>query len=165
MKLALRIIAGSLLTIVVLGTGAAPAQAGWSGRYSVHTSGSFSYQHLDYTCVGASVQMMLNTINGTSKHSASAQKAYWRYGRDHSRYKPGNNGVDPVGWVATLEHFGAGDYSINLASRYQSGLRTLAASMAATGRPIGLFVDHGGHAWVIPASRPARIRIPHRATR
>jgi hypothetical protein len=92
---------------------------------------------------------MLNMINGTQKHSASAQKTYWRYGRDQSRYKPGNNGVDPVGWVAALEHFGAGSYAVNVASRYQRGLRQLAKAMRTTDRPVGLFVDHGGHAWVM----------------
>jgi hypothetical protein len=138
------------LAAAIAAAGSAPSlAAGWSGKYSVYHAGAFSYQHLDYTCVGASVQMMLNMINGTSRHSASAQKTYWQYGRDHSKYKSSNNGVDPVGWVAALEHFGAGDYAINVASRYQSGLKTLAERMRATGRPIGLFVDHGGHAWVM----------------
>ena len=139
-----------VLAAALVVAGAAPTlAAGWSGRFSVYTAGSFSYQHLDYTCVGASVQMMLNMVNGTSRHSAAVQKTYWQYGRDQSRYKPDNNGVDPVGWVAALEHFGAGDYSINVASSYQSGLKSLAARMRATGKPIGLFVDHGGHAWVM----------------
>ena len=131
--------------------GAVPstAAAEWTGTYSVYTRGSFSQQYTDYTCVGASVQMMLNMIKGRTDRSASAQRTYWRFGRNNGRYKPGNNGVDPVGWVAALERFGAGDYSINLANRYQPGLKTLAARMRAEDRPIGLFVHHGGHAWVM----------------
>ena len=145
-----RALSAILLAGALLGVGAAPSQAAtWSGSYSIYARGSFSYQRLDYTCVGASVQMMLNLINGTSHHSASAQKVYWRYGRDHGKFQPTNNGVDPVGWVAALEHFGAGDYAITVAPRYQTGLRELAGAMRATGRPIGLFVDHGGHAWVM----------------
>jgi hypothetical protein len=147
----IRGLAALFLALAVLGVGAAAPSlaAGWSGRYSVYTAHSFSYQHLDYTCVGASVQMMLNMINGTAHHSAAQQKTYWSYGRTHSRYQSSNNGVDPVGWVAALEHFGAGNYSINVASGYQSGLHALAGRMRATGKPIGLFVDHGGHAWVM----------------
>ena len=145
-----RALSAIVLAGALLGVGAAPSQAAtWSGSYSLYAKGSFSYQHLDYTCVGASVQMMLNLINGTSHHSANAQKTYWQFGREHAKFKPTNNGVDPVGWVAALEHFGAGDYGINVAPRYQTGLRELAAAMRATGRPIGLFVDHGGHAWVM----------------
>ncbi len=149
MRLVLRAITGSLLVLAVLGVGAVPSEAaGWTGRYSVYAQGSFSYQHLDYTCVGASVQMMLNMISGTTRHSASAQKVYWQYGRTHSRYVSKDNGVDPVGWVAALEHFGAGNYSINVATSYQAGLRALARRMRATGKPIGLTVHHGDHAWV-----------------
>lgn len=139
-----------LATAVLLGALVpTTAAASWSGQYSVYTQGSFSYQHTNYTCVGASVQMMLNMTNGTTRHSASAQLTYWRYGRDHGKYQPSNNGVDPVGWAAALEHFGAGSYSINLATRFQSGLQTLAAALRATDRPVGLFVDAGGHAWVM----------------
>lgn len=154
MRFAPRAVAGVVLAISMLGIGGPPAQAApWSGSFSIYAKGSFSYQHTDYTCVGASVQMMLNLVNHTNKHSATAQLAYWRYGRDHSKHKPANNGVDPVGWVAALEHFGAGDYSISLASRFQPGLRRLAKAMRATDRPIGLFVDAGGHAWVMTGFR------------
>jgi hypothetical protein len=146
----IRVVAAAILAVSVFGLAASPSlAAGWSGRFSVYTKGSFSYQHLDYTCVGASVQMMLNMINGTSLHSATAQKTYWQYGRNHSKYKPGNNGVDPVGWVAALEHFGAGKYAINVSPRFQAGLQALAAAMRGTDRPVGLFVDAGGHAWVM----------------
>ncbi len=150
MRLTVRVISGLVLAAALL-VGAAPttSAAQWAGRYSVYTPGSFSQQYTNYTCVGASVQMMLNMIKGRTDHSASAQKTYWRYGREHGRYEPNNNGVDPVGWVAALERFGAGNYSISLANRFQPGLRKLAAKMRAAARPIGLFVHHGGHAWVM----------------
>jgi hypothetical protein len=145
-----RALTGLLFAAAMIGVAGSPAAASsWTGRFSVYTKGSFSYQHLDYTCVGASVQMMLNMINDTSLHSATAQKTYWQYGRDHSKHKPGNMGVDPVGWVAALEHFGAGNYAVNVAPRFQAGLQTLAAAMRSTDRPVGLFVDAGGHAWVM----------------
>jgi hypothetical protein len=149
MRLFIRAICGLALAVAVLG-GSVPttAAAGWSGKYSVYTQGSFSMQHLDYTCVGASVQMMRNTVRNQRDHSAGVQKTYWQYGRNHSRYLANDNGVDPVGWVAALEHFGAGNYSISVSSRYQQALRKIASRMRATGRPVGLFVHSGGHAWV-----------------
>src|SRR3954447_16244412 len=120
MRLALRATFGLVLALSVLGgTVSTAAAAGWSGKYSVLTQGSFSRQHLDYTCVGASVQMMLNMIHGQRDHSASEKRNYWQKGRNNSRYLSSDNGVDPVGWVAVLEHFGAGNYSISVSSHYQ----------------------------------------------
>ena len=150
MRVALRALGTAILALTVFVSAAPTAAAStWSGRYSVYTAGSFSTQHLDYTCVGASVQMMLNMIGGRTDHSATVQKTYWRYGNDHNRYFAADMGVDPAGWVAAMGHFGAGSYSINVASHYQAGLQALAAAMRATGKPIGLFVHHGGHAWVM----------------
>lgn len=121
----------------------------WSGRYSVYASDVYSAQHTNYTCVGASIQMMLNIIRGETDHSPDVQRIYWRFGSEHNRYVAPNNGVDPDGWIAALENFGAGSYAINLATDFQSGLRSLASAIRTTGRPVGLFVDHGGHAWVM----------------
>jgi hypothetical protein len=152
MRFSIRAVAGIALALAMFG-GATPvpradAADGWSGSYSVFTPRSFSMQHLDYTCVGASVQMMLNMIHGRADHSVKRQNAYWRYGNEHDKYA-GGKGVDPVGWLSALENFGAGDYSINVESNYATALRQLASAMRATGKPIGLFVHRGGHAWVM----------------
>lgn len=150
MKSLVRALTGLVLAAAVLGAAAPQTKAAdWTGRYSVLTPHAFSMQHLDYTCVGASVQMMLNIIHNETDHSRSAQKVYWRYGVDHNRYPASDNGVDPVGWVDALQNFGAGNYEINVASRYQQGLRELATHIRATGKPVGLFVHRGSHAWVM----------------
>ena len=134
----------------MLALGAAPSQAAdWTGRYSVYTQGSFSYQHTNYTCVGASVQMMLNMINGTAKHSATAQMTYWqlrprpqplRQGKQ--RRRSGRLGCCPGAlWRGQL---------FDQCGRPIPGWPArLAAAMRATDRPVGLFVDAGGHAWVM----------------
>jgi hypothetical protein len=146
----LRAFTGLVLALALVGISVpSTAAATWSGRYSVYTRDSFSRQYTNYTCVGASVQMMLNMIKGQTDHSASAQRTYWRYGRNNGRYQPTNNGVDPIGWAAALKRFGGGDYAVQLANRFQPGLQRLAVRMRAAARPIGLFVHHGGHAWVM----------------
>ncbi len=149
MRVPAKALSGLILALSVF-AGAAPAATAtaWTGSYSVYTAHSFSAQQLDYTCVGASVQMMRNMIKGEADHSAAVQFKYWQYGHAHERYA-GGKGIDPVGWVAALERFGAGNYSIQTSTSYQAELRALAAAMRATGRPIGLFVHHGGHAWVM----------------
>ena len=144
-----RVLSALVLAGAFLGVAAPTEAAQWDGRFSVYTNGSFSPQHLDYTCVGASVQMMLNMIHGTTHHAETAQEMYWSYGRNHNKYGKKGVGVDPAGWVAALEHFGAGNYAINVSAKYQAGLKALAEAMRTTDKPVGLFVDHGGHAWVM----------------
>lgn len=50
------------LAVLLAGSPAAAAAEGWTGRFSVYRAGSFSSQVNDHSCVGASIQMMLNII-------------------------------------------------------------------------------------------------------
>lgn len=129
---------------------ATPAEAaGWSGRYSVYDAGSFSPQVNRYSCVGASVQMMLNMIFDESDQSARRQKRYWRYAQEHSKFVVTDNGADPHGWARALRNWGAGDYTVSKAYTIGASLRVAARRMRATAKPVGLLVWHGGHSWVM----------------
>lgn len=121
----------------------------WSGRYNVYTPGSFSSQINNYSCVGASVQMMLNLIYERSDQSADRQRTYWRYAQRHSRYPVTDNGADPAGWVRALENWGAGDYRVGRGTTMQQALWGAAIRMRRTGKPVGLLVAAGRHAWVM----------------
>lgn len=121
----------------------------WSGRYSVYTTGSFSAQIDDYTCVGASVQMMLNMINDQRDKSDKRQKKYWRYAQKRSFFRVTDNGADPNGWALALRHRGGGDYTVGQADSMQASLWTAAKQMRLTKKPVGLLVQSGDHAWVM----------------
>jgi hypothetical protein len=125
--------------------------ASWSGSFSVYRPRTFSVQRNDYTCVGASIQMMLNTIMGEHDRSKANQYAYWQYAQAHSRYPVTDNGADPQGWALALAHWGAGTYTVVAASSMQAALRHAALRMRLTGKPVGMVVwgSHGGHAWVM----------------
>ena len=86
-RLCLALLAMAVL-LVVSPAAAPPAAAAesWTGRFSVYTNGSFSSQVNDHSCVGASVQMMLNIIFGRWQQSAEKQRMYQRYARQNSRY-------------------------------------------------------------------------------
>ncbi|HSH21363.1 MAG TPA: hypothetical protein VK992_01940 [Candidatus Caenarcaniphilales bacterium] len=146
MRLALALAAMLALAVATPDTTAAHA---WDGRYSVYRSGSFSGQVNNYTCVGASVQMMLNVIHQRSDQWASNQKMYWRYAQRHSRYPVTDNGADPKGWALALRHWNGGYYTVAKAASVQASLRTAARRMRLTGKPVGLLVHRGGHAWVM----------------
>ncbi len=147
MRLAIAIVA--VLSFTLAAPAPHAAAATWNGRYKVYTADSFSRQVTTYTCVGASIQMMLNMINGDTDKSAKRQKEYWRYAQDHSRFRLTNNGADAKGWALALRNWGAGDYTVGKADSMQASLRTAAQRMRLTGKPVGLLVWHGGHAWVM----------------
>ncbi len=126
-------------------------QTAWSGSYSVYRKRSFAVQVNDYTCVAASVQMMLNTIKGTHNHSTRQQKKIWHYAQANSYYPVSDNGADVGGWVAALEHWGAGSYYFDASNTMAAALRDAAIQMRKTHKPVGIIVwgTHGGHAWVM----------------
>jgi len=134
-------------------TNAVIASAKYS--YSVYRARTHAVQKSDWYCVPASIQMMLNLINGTSSHGEAAQYKYWRYAQDHSTYRVLDNGADAGGWAAAMKHWGAGSYTVGVHKTMQASLRAAAKRMRATGKPVGMIVwgRHGGHAWVMTGFR------------
>jgi len=128
-----------------------------SYEFSVFRPKTHSVQKTSWYCVPTTIQMMLNLINGESDRSKANQTRYWRYAQANSRYPVRDNGADPAGWVAALENWGAGAYTVAVNSSMQSALREAAREMQLTGKPAGLVVwgngGTGGHAWVMTGFR------------
>ncbi|CAN5562352.1 hypothetical protein BH23CHL6_BH23CHL6_11270 [soil metagenome] len=137
-----------MLAVMLVGAPVQSAEA-WTGKYSVYRPNSFVRQVNNYACVGASIQMMLNMILDRSDKSGENQRTYLRYARDNSRYTITNGGADPRGWALALRHFGGGDYKVGGRYSMQGSLKQAAKRMRATGKPVGLLVWRGGHAWVM----------------
>jgi hypothetical protein len=130
---------------------AATTPAAWSGRYDLFRKGVFSSQQKITWCVAASVQMMLNIIEGTKDHSRAGQERYIRYARTHDQFQdPKITGTDGQGWVAALNHFGGlTNYHIVASKSYTGAIRSAVRRLRATGEPVGLVIDHHNHAWVM----------------
>jgi hypothetical protein len=144
----------AVLCLVLVALVAAPAgTAGavpWTGRYSIWRSGAFATQYLDASCVGASVQIMLNLIDGGRDHGKSQQLNYLAYAAAHSKYPVEDGGADPQGWAEALVHYGAGaDYGWTNDSTSANALHDAAAQMRETDKPVGLLVHFGRHAWIM----------------
>lgn len=138
------------LVALLVAPSAPAAAASWNGRYSLWRNGAFTTQYLDYSCVGASTQIMLNLIKGGHDRSKARQLSYLAYAFAHSQYPPKDNGADPQGWTQALIHFGAGnDYGWTTDSSMQGALETAARQMRVTGKPVGLLVHFGTHAWIM----------------
>jgi hypothetical protein len=103
-------------------------------------------------CVGASMQMMLNIINVREDRSAQTQRRLQKLARDLSgptRQGFKRSGASVRGWTAGLNQLDAGAYRLVGASSLDEALRLAASSIRETGRPVGLLVWGGRHAWVM----------------
>ena len=136
---------------VATSVAAGPASAAqWSGEYNVYRPGVFVTQYTWTWCVGASSQAMLNIINDTGNHKKRRQRRLVTYAMAHDQFLNSNKGgSDAVGWAATLNHFGGGEYVVSTATSYRHAVRRAVKRIRSTGKPVGLLVMGGRHAWVL----------------
>lgn len=122
----------------------------WTGGVQLYTAGIYSKQATMRFCVAAANQMIRNIVFGERDHSTTKQKLYNAWGRAHNGFKtPAAAGVDPAGWQSMLRRYVDPGYRIFAAGSYGSALKQAARAIRLTGRPVGVFVMHGIHAWVI----------------
>ena len=127
----------------------------WTGGYSVYRSGAFSTQRTYVWCIAAGVQMMRNYVTGASDHSSTTQQRYYDYARANDRF-PNERfpGSDAQGWAAAARYAtGVTHYGWRAHSSYRESLRYAALSLRRSGKPVGLMVARGGHAWLMTGFR------------
>jgi hypothetical protein len=122
-------------------------------RIDLYTPGDFVSQTTLVQCVGASMQMMLNIINGTDDQTAATQLRLFNLARSpRDPTEPAGlswHGASAAGWAAGLAAAGGGAYAVVSAATLDGALALAAAAVARTGRPVGLLVWQGAHAWVM----------------
>jgi hypothetical protein len=114
---------------------------------NLYRKGDFVGQYTFEWCVGASMQMMRNLTDAKVTRSRATQQSYWELARDLSRSPFG--GANPRGWTAGLNDLGYGPYKLVSIRKYDEALRVAASAMLETGRPVGLVMWRGRHAWVM----------------
>jgi hypothetical protein len=129
---------------------AKPTVPQWSGRYNLFRANAFVTQKTFKWCVAASVQMMVNLVRDRTDRSRKTQARMIAYAQrwDNGPYGE-EGGTDVTGWIAALRHYGAGNYRAVGATTAARALRVAATAMAQTGRPAGILVMDGRHAWVL----------------
>lgn len=131
-------------------SGSVRTLSAWNGKYDLYRPGVFSTQQTNTWCVAASIQMMLNIIDGDSDHSVDSQRTYIRYARKNDQYlTPAAQGTDAQGWALSLTNFGGGHYEDVSNPRYKRSIRFAVRRLRQTGKPVGLVVAHSNHAWVL----------------
>ncbi|PTT67713.1 hypothetical protein [Arthrobacter sp. HMWF013] len=117
---------------------------------NLYQEGDFVPQYTFDWCVAASIQMAHNLIDDTGGGTwadRAQQSDLW----DMARARSSNsfNGANPLGWAQVLTEVGLGPYSVVSVPDYEDALQTAARAIAATGRPVGLVMWSGRHAWVM----------------
>ena len=124
-----------------------PAAKLRSFAMNLYRKGDFVPQYTFEWCVGASLQMMRNLTDAKVTRARATQQRYWELARDLSSSPFG--GANPRGWTAALNELGHGPYELVSVPEYDEALRVAARAMRDTGRPVGLVMWRGRHAWVM----------------
>ncbi len=117
---------------------------------NLYREGDFVPQYTFDWCVAASIQIAHNLIDDTGGGTwtdSVQQGELWEMAR--ARSSNSFNGANPLGWAQTLTEAGMGPYSVVSIADYQDALRTAARAITETGRPVGLVMWSGRHAWVM----------------
>jgi hypothetical protein len=146
-----------LACMLLLGAASVPATAATTGyKLDLGTRSDFVAQTNFVQCVGASMQMMLNMIQPGVDRSAATQLQLQELARAWSGQRPDGRerqGASVRGWAAGLNLLGAGPYQLAGTTTIEEALLTAAKAMRRTGRPVGLLMWRGRHAWVMSGFR------------
>jgi hypothetical protein len=125
---------------------------------NLYSKGDFLSQQTTYWCIPASTQTMMNIMDaGRPDRSRALQARLYRIGDNLEEDGSVSDEIEPddfrgMGiseWVGLLNRFDYGPYELGRASTRQSALRKAARLMRKTGKPVGLVVWQGAHAWVM----------------
>lgn len=149
-----------LVLALLAGSLAAPAPAGAATKayeLDLGTRSHFVAQTNFVQCVGASMQIMLNMITGEVDRTAATQLRLQQLARQWSGPpRPGGRerqGASVRGWSMGLNLEGAGPYHLKGFVTIDEALLAAAQAMRRTGKPVGLLMWRGRHAWVMSGFR------------
>jgi hypothetical protein len=128
-----------------------PDSAARPYRLDLADANDFVAQTTFVQCVGASIQMMLN-VEGATDRTARTQARLQTIARSlsgPSRAGFERKGASVRGWTDGLNRLDAGPYEIVGADALEQALRLAALAIRTTGRPVGLLMWAGRHAWVM----------------
>jgi cell division septation protein DedD len=91
---------------------------------------------------------MRNIIRSWNNRGPYLQKRLWRVARANSLYKS-DGGADPFGWTVAATKEGFGRYALVGTLTLGDAIAIAARGIATTGRPAGIVVWHGTHAWLM----------------
>ena len=154
---AARLLVGALIAVQGIVIAPLPAAAAETG-FAIDLAGKsdFVAQTNFVQCVGASMQMMLNIMGDRNDRSAATQRELQILARELSgRRGDGRqrSGASVRGWAGGLNQLDAGPYKLVGTTTLEEALHLAAKAIRHTGKPVGLLVWRGRHAWVMSGFR------------
>jgi hypothetical protein len=143
---------------------ARPATVARSGAapfsIDLYRRGDFVGQATRDFCVPAAILTMQNIVEPGATRSFAAQERLYRLARRLSTWRLVGGGAEAEGWAGTLNRLGYGPYAVAVEPTRAAALAAAAKALRLTGRPVGLLMWRGAHAWVMSGFRatadPAR---------
>jgi hypothetical protein len=138
--------------LLLAGIASPVAAAGHGYSVDLARRADFVAQKNFVQCVGASMQMMLNIIRPGTDGTARTQLRLQKLARSLSgptRAGFQRQGASVRGWMHGLNQLAAGPYRLVGASSLAEAMSTAALAIRTTGKPVGLLMWHGRHAWVM----------------
>jgi hypothetical protein len=144
--------------LAVGGVGQPAEQVAAAGGYTLelHRQGDFVRQTNLVQCVGASMQMMINVMAPRNDRTAATQHRLWRLARSLGPRRPAGfrgKGASPIGWARGLDQLGYGPYLAVGFPTLAAATKAAARAIRMTGKPVGVLVWAGRHAWVMTGFR------------
>lgn len=153
-----RLLAGGLIAVLALLL-APPTRTTAADRdFGLDLAGrrDFVAQSNFVQCVGASMQMMLNIMGLADDRTARTQSDLQKLARSLSgptRDGFERQGASVRGWAGGLNRLDAGPYRLVGTDTLDEALWLAAKAIRVHGKPVGLLVWRGRHAWVMSGFR------------
>ena len=120
----------------------------WTGRLNLFRPAAFVTQATPSWCIAAAALMMTNLALGRAERSTAAQATFITWAQKYDGL-PGTVGTNAFGWTAILDRWSGADYEALYPASFEAALRIAAVRIARTGKPVGIIVGGGTHAWVL----------------
>jgi hypothetical protein len=115
--------------------------------------GDFVGQATRDFCVPAAILTMKNIVEPGATHSLAVQGRLYGLARRLSTWRLVGGGAEAEGWAGTLNQLGYGPYTVAVEPTRAAALTAAAKALRFTGRPVGLLMWRGAHAWVMSGFR------------
>lgn len=115
----------------------------------LYREGDFASQATKDFCVPGALATMMNLIDRDRALRHPDQDELNTISRRLSTDRLVGAGSEPEGWAGTLNELGYGPYEVRSVRSREAAIAVAAAALRDTGRPVGLLVWRGAHAWVM----------------
>lgn len=146
----------TLLAVVAaagMGFAAAPARASDGYALDLYRPGDFVSQATPEGCIPAAMLTMMNIADGRADRQHPSQGRLYALARRLSTPKLVGAGAEAEGWARALDRLGYGPYEVRVEPTRATALLAAARAIRETGRPAGLMMWRGAHAWVMSGFR------------